>query len=814
MFYLLEMCKFGPARCLYSHTKAYLPSRGWWNNPEQVIGAKYFAKLIEEERKDQRTFNSLIRQQGGGKAYAGRWGRDLVMDHIKLNGDPTKELKSKAAPSTTPSASTHLVLLISLENEFFNSIHAHFLNALRAKAVVVQVLTTADALSHLASPDLVGVFVTDPGIVRRKNAPVVAKLVEFVKQGGSAVVGGCFSTFVGEQEMNNFFRKVWSLSWKRGSYHRTTFVTNSPNDIVKRNPSLIPSYNMKALHMAGISPQDAIYKPTPDSRIQSLVFAPSQITDLDESPAVSRRIEKGYLSYIGDVNGENESTNTVLAMLGLLDAPNTVPELSPEAGASQNTTVTAKLDSKAKPSTAIPKPTPGTSKKSAKSSTPAGNTMSVASAFTNRFVLLISLGNNELFSRIHGHQVTALRTRVEVKQAVSATQAIQLLASPDLAGVYVTDEAIADANHKVLLTHIVEYARGGGAVVIGGLFSSFIHLNKMEKFFASVGIASWKGGSYTRSTICLVANHLTAIANPSLPTSYSMKAVQLKSNRPGPAIYQLEEDVDSDADMLGPGDVFVSDIGKEFESPVMQVRLGQGYFGYIGDVNAEHGTTNVLLAMLNLLRLPKRPVERSTRKFIIAVSLQETKEFNQEYASFFKSIRLSVEVLHGLSSERAVDLLSSPDLAGVLILSPAIVKYDNIYLLSKLIEFSKAGGTLVFAGKFNECNLQELGHFFSESWGLPWQVTFAFMSDIALNKNHDIVKKNPSLPPSLSRKSMCIQGVTENMALYTTRQTVPFSSTFHAPTVYAPVGKGNIGYIGTSELKEDEKNIVLAMFGL
>ncbi|KAL1714479.1 hypothetical protein EV715DRAFT_209481, partial [Schizophyllum commune] len=34
--FLLGNCKYGADKCIYSHNRAYLPERGWWNDPESV----------------------------------------------------------------------------------------------------------------------------------------------------------------------------------------------------------------------------------------------------------------------------------------------------------------------------------------------------------------------------------------------------------------------------------------------------------------------------------------------------------------------------------------------------------------------------------------------------------------------------------------------------------------------------------------------------------------------------------------------------------------------------------------------------------
>jgi hypothetical protein len=49
-----------------------------------------------------------------------------------------------------------------------------------------------------------------------------------------------------------------------------------------------------------------------------MVWGPVPIDNLEQSPAVYAPIGKGYLGYLGDVNGEDEAANIILAMLGLL----------------------------------------------------------------------------------------------------------------------------------------------------------------------------------------------------------------------------------------------------------------------------------------------------------------------------------------------------------------------------------------------------------------------------------------------------------------------------------------------------------------
>jgi hypothetical protein len=88
---------------------------------------------------------------------------------------------------------------------------------------------------------------------------------------------------------------------------------------------------MKTVHLKGIAPETIVYGSTSQSLTQSMVFAPSPV-DLSEAPVVYTRVEQGFLGYIGDVNGEDESTNVILSMLGLPEQGKTSGGLKDDQG--------------------------------------------------------------------------------------------------------------------------------------------------------------------------------------------------------------------------------------------------------------------------------------------------------------------------------------------------------------------------------------------------------------------------------------------------------------------------------------------------
>ncbi|KAJ7700825.1 hypothetical protein B0H17DRAFT_1195671 [Mycena rosella] len=266
----------------------------------------------------------------------------------------------ETSDDSDPSPKGAVVLQLSLAHEvFFYGIFAHTLAALRARTTLHVARNATQALEALAAPDLSAVFVTDQespsrstGRLRRHRA--------------------MFSSFIAPPKFATFFRDAWGLPWKMEAYHRANFAPNRTHDTVKGNPSMLPSYSMKAAHLKKISAGGAA------------------------------RTGAGRVGYVDDVNGEQGSTNAVLAMLGVLDG----------------------LESSGSDGVA-------------------------------RFVLHLAL--DQTFDVHLGTQelLEALDTLTTLSIAHTAVDALPFLASPALGGVFITDTCITWHKHAALLAHLV-----------------------------------------------------------------------------------------------------------------------------------------------------------------------------------------------------------------------------------------------------------------------------------------------------------------------------------------------------------------------
>lgn len=428
-------------------------------------------------------------------------------------------------------------LVISLEYvDYISTIHKHLFSALEAKAHVKLVKTSTAALLHLDSPDILGIIIADAGVSRAKHGRILRRVVAYAKRGGTVVVGGQFSN---NMSLDTTFFEAWGLPWTIGDYHRTTLYKKETHNLVKLNPSLPNDISIKAVHIAGLEPGAGMYLPTNESRLESRVFPNIPIQNVQESPLVHIRIGDGFFGYVGDVNGEPECTPIVLSMLGYLDHKPPSMSVAPVDHATTSSQET--------------------------------------------FILLLSLENFSFFDEIHTHLLSGLRSKTRVEQASTANDATKFLSSPNLKAVLVVDPGITSAKHSRVSQSLHKFVHDGGIAVFAGLFSSFISPPDMKKFWSTPWNLSWQMGSYGRRDFDLQSSAVAGMGENSLTVSYSMKAVSLQGIEKKHAVYLESENS-----------------GNGLEAPVVRARVGKGYLGYLGDVNAEEESTAVVLTLLGL----------------------------------------------------------------------------------------------------------------------------------------------------------------------------------------------------------------------
>ncbi|KAH8589799.1 U1biquitin-specific peptidase-like protein [Bisporella sp. PMI_857] len=196
-------------------------------------------------------------------------------------------------------------------------------------------------------------------------------------------------------------------------------------------------------------------------------------------------------------------------------------------------------------------------------------------------VLLISLDKQPFFDDMYSQVMAKLRSKADVTEVTHIASAMKhLLAAHQFAAVIVTDPEVMDNGFVAVQEKLVDYARAGGTVIFGFHCSSFVRPNDLARFFKETWSVNWQSGAYTRSMLSL--NHranpvFMSRRGPNLPQQFSMKALHLIGTRAEDRIY-----------ISSPGST---------ESPAVFAKYGDGNLGWIGDVNTEDGTTELILTM-------------------------------------------------------------------------------------------------------------------------------------------------------------------------------------------------------------------------
>ncbi|KAG6019781.1 hypothetical protein E4U41_003107 [Claviceps citrina] len=113
------------------------------------------------------------------------------------------------------------VLAISLHQQpWFDERYAPLLTAIRARATFNRAEDARAAIEMLSSsPKPTAVLVTDEALTVWENKHVWEAVLDYVRQGGTAVVMGLFGSFVRPDRIKPFFARAslsWEVAWKVG----------------------------------------------------------------------------------------------------------------------------------------------------------------------------------------------------------------------------------------------------------------------------------------------------------------------------------------------------------------------------------------------------------------------------------------------------------------------------------------------------------------------------------------------------------------------------------------------------------------------
>ncbi|PVH95724.1 hypothetical protein DM02DRAFT_617714 [Periconia macrospinosa] len=210
------------------------------------------------------------------------------------------------------------VLLVSLDpSSWFERMAEDLLDKLETAATLEQAADPDSAIEAVTEQPLPhAVLVTDGNIIKHRG--VYAKLLDYVRGGGTLVFMGCFPGEINPEDLNDLLREA-GLPWEMEGYYRVTVHRNDTEETAPHT-SLLSSYSQKAVFLRNVDRKDAWYRLGESSRTESLVFAPVELGDKDQTPIAMTRIGEGKFGYVGDINGEEGSDRVILAMCGLRDS--------------------------------------------------------------------------------------------------------------------------------------------------------------------------------------------------------------------------------------------------------------------------------------------------------------------------------------------------------------------------------------------------------------------------------------------------------------------------------------------------------------
>lgn len=167
--------------------------------------------------------------------------------------------------------------------------------------------------------------------------------------------------------------------------------------------------------------------------------------------------------------------------------------------------------------------------------------------------------------------------------------------------VFITDELIATPRYSAVWGAVIRYMQAGGTAICMGHFSCRLPTQYFRTFFSRAGLP-WEFDGFELSQSLLNVDFLPREITDILPSSHFAKAVHLK-NVGDASWYRLQHIVktrsDDDVQMTDEQPSRNVQLLKD-SSPVAMAQVGQGYLGFVGDVNSSEESNLVMIAMCGL----------------------------------------------------------------------------------------------------------------------------------------------------------------------------------------------------------------------
>ncbi|KAM5541571.1 hypothetical protein V8D89_004761 [Ganoderma adspersum] len=494
-------------------------------------------------------------------------------------------------------AAKPLIVILCFQSEkSLGEYNPDILPALAQKSVIRKAKTLPQARRYLTStvrPH--AVIVTDAAVTYPENHELLPRLVEYAKAGGTVVYSGIFGSTVLYPDLKAMFKNVWGLPWRVCAYTSGNHVVN-PRVKGIATKAILEKCSVKATRINNVALEDVIYvSPSEAKKLKNLPRPPEGQSPSDktyETFAAVAKVGRGRVAYLGHFSPE---PITMSLILGLCFWPGARSPVAPGDGVPEvfHTGLAFVEDD-------VPSRAPNSSSGDA----------------SKRNILIISLERSKYMDEMYPQFFQALRKTAkftEVQQP-RATQAA-LTATPLPDAVILADCTLANPRNSKLLTRLVAYARTGGTVFAALQFGNKVKTGEMHSFFAAWGMPWDRGGYYRTTTALNPAGAPAPLDKDALLPGVSTMAIHLSRVPRSHAVYLPTADSRIESRTHAPERLTPA---QAQESPAALAPVGQGYVGYVGDVNGEQGSTRLVFEMC---RVKIRPGDLGPRAYQAGVCI-------------------------------------------------------------------------------------------------------------------------------------------------------------------------------------------------
>jgi len=243
-------------------------------------------------------------------------------------------------------------------------------------------------------------------------------------------------------------------------------------------------------------------------------------------------------------------------------------------------------------------------------------------AATKPDILLLQLGDeiqvsifNDLYSALC-QNFEAHYNLIKVSTSAAATNALLKPGPRQPKAVLVVDAGLAKRKNKVVQNKLINYAKTGGTLLFCCLFTSFVPPPNFSAMSRSMELG-WGFGDYHRTIFALNPAFQSVFGSEvfaTLEKAYSMKTVHLTGVPAEAKVY-----VPTEASRVQSA-VFPPDEVDKSQCPAVLQKHGDGFVGFVGDVNNEAGSQALIMAVLSmsLIQIVPKTCQRLTNPELAA----------------------------------------------------------------------------------------------------------------------------------------------------------------------------------------------------